>query len=158
MKGSNSGIGGWLACLIFWMVILRPVAGIYMWQQMHVAFLDDPSVVKNSTWLVNTSSFWILILGLAALSIYGGLRLWRERRPAAVRTAILILWITIPIASVALILAEAYLSGSFTLRDAAQKVTINVAVAAIWTAYLRRSRRVRRTYFESAAASDFRQY
>lgn len=148
---ARTGLGGWLAFLVLWMVILRPLTGAILWQQMHAASIEDPTAISRGNWLVNTSIFWIVFLGVAALSIYGGLRLWRDRTPAAVRSAIAILWITTPIATVALLISRAYLTGSVTVADAGVRLFANVAIAAAWTVYLLRSRRVRNTYFEGLA-------
>ncbi len=145
-----TGVGGWLAFLIIWMVVLRPLAGLFMWQQMHAAHGTDSSLVPNHSWLVNTSIFWLVFLPVAALSIYGGSKLWRERTPDAVNTAIAILWLTSPVASVALLISQQYLEGNVTLTDAISTLTVNVAVAALWTCYLKFSRRVRSTYCESS--------
>ena len=146
------GIGGWLGLLILWMVLLRPLAGAIMWKRMHAAGSTDPSLPTNSTWLINTSVFWVMILGVATLSIYGGLRLWRDRTPGAISAAILILWISSPIAAVALLISEAYLKGGVAPSNAASTLGINFAVAAAWTAYLKRSKRVRETYFQVTSA------
>ena len=140
------GIGGWLALLVVWMVVLRPVAGVYMLSMMQASSLADPIILENSSWLVNTSTFWIIFLFVAALSIYAGLRLWRERTPAAVKTAIVILWIYSPVAAADLLIARAFLEGRVPWPNAALTIAINLAIAVIWTAYLMRSRRVRNTY------------
>jgi hypothetical protein len=145
-------IGGWLALLIVWMVVLRPVAGVYMLSMMQRDSLANPRILENSSWLVNTSTFWIIFLIVAALSIYGGLRLWRDRSPASVRTAIVILWIYSPIAAADLLIARAFLEGRVAWPNAVLTIGINLAIAGMWTVYLLRSRRVRKTYFEQ---SDF---
>ena len=147
-RAESAGIGGWLALLIVWMVVLRPVAGVYMLSMLQAHSIADPTSLENSTWLINTSTFWIVFLIVAALSIYGGLRLWRDRSPAAVRTAIIILWIYSPIAAVDLLIARALLEGRVPWSNAVTTIGINLATAAVWTAYLMRSRRVRNTYFE----------
>ena len=143
-----AGIGGWLALLIVWMVVLRPVAGVYMLNQLQADSLANPIILENSSWLINTSTFWIIFLFVAALSIYGGLRLLRDRSPAAVRTAIIVLWIYSPIAAADLLIAREFLEGQVLWPNAAFTIGTNLAIAAIWTAYLMRSRRIRNTYFQ----------
>lgn len=149
---NSTGVGGWLAFLIFWMVFLRPLAGAMLLIQMHAAGRNDATVIANSTWLVNTSAYWIVFLSVAALSIYGGLRLWRDHRPGSVQAAIAILWITTPIAAIALTISQSYLEGGVSLSDAVYKIGVNAAVAAAWTLYLRRSKRVKRTFYDQPAA------
>ncbi len=151
LRADPAGIGGWLALLIVWMVVLRPVAGVYMLSMMQANSLANPAILANSTWLINTSTFWIIFLIVAALSIYAGLRLWRDRSPAAVRTAIVILWIYSPIAAADLLIARAFLEGRVPWPNAALTIAINLVIAAVWTAYLMRSRRVRNTYFHQPA-------
>jgi hypothetical protein len=150
-RAEPAGIGGWLALLVFWMVVLRPVAGVYMLNQLQAGSLADPVIIENSSLLINTSTFWIIFLFVAALSIYGGLRLWRDRSPAAVTTAIVVLWIYSPVAAADLLIARQFLEGRVTWPNVVTTVTINIAIAAIWTVYLKRSQRVRNTYFEQPA-------
>lgn len=147
-RAQSAGIGGWLALLIAWMVVFRPVAGIYMLSMLQAHSLANPIALESNGWLVDTSTFWIIFLIVAALSIYGGLRLWRDRSPAAVRTAIIILWIYSPIAAVDLLIARAFLEGRVPWPNAVITIGMNLAIAAVWTAYLKRSRRVRNTYFQ----------
>jgi hypothetical protein len=150
-RAEPAGIGGWLALLIVWMVVLRPVAGVYMLSMMQAGSLANPAMLENSTWLINTSTFWIIFLFVAALSIYVGLRLWRDRSPAAVRTAIIVLWIYSPVAAADLLIARAFLEGSVPWPNAVMTIATNLAIAAVWTVYLKRSRRVRNTYFQQPA-------
>jgi hypothetical protein len=150
-RAERVGIGGWLALLIAWMVVFRPVAGVYMLSTLQARSLANPIILENSTWLFNMSTFWIIFLIVAALSIYGGLRLWRDRSPAAVRTAIIILWIYSPLAAVDLLIAGAFLEGRLRWPNAMITIGINLAIAAVWTVYLMRSRRVRNTYLEQPA-------
>jgi hypothetical protein len=147
-RAERVGIGGWLALLIAWMVVFRPVAGVYMLTMLQAHSLADPIALESNGWLVDTSTFWLIFLIVAALSIYGGLRLWRDRSPAAVRTAIIILWIYSPIAAVDLLIARAFLEGGVPWPNAALTVGMNLAIAAVWTVYLKRSQRVRNTYQE----------
>jgi hypothetical protein len=139
-----------LALLIFWLVVLRPLAGVYLLIQMQAATEADPATIARSTWLINTSFFWINFLAVAALSIYAGLRLVWDRTTTAVTTAIWVLWITSLIAASALLIAQAYLQGGVGAGDIAYTLGVNIAVAAAWTLYLKRSRRVQRTYLVTA--------
>lgn len=145
-RAEPAGIGGWLALLIVWMVVFRPVAGVYMLNQLQTNSLANPAILDNSSWLINTSTFWIVFLIVVSLSIYAGLRLWRDRSRAAVRTAIAVLWIYSPVATVDLLIARAFLEGRVTWANAAVQIVLNLAIAGAWTAYLLRSRRVRNTY------------
>lgn len=150
MREKASKLGGWLALLIFWMVVLRPLAAFYLWRKMHGALLHDPSVAAHESWLVNTSVFALIFLGLAALNVYGGFRLWRDHTPGSVRAAVWIIWIAIPIAVLALAVAQLYLAGAVSMAEWVRMVVSNGVIAALWTAYLMRSRRVRAIYYDTA--------
>ncbi|MDV3257760.1 MAG: DUF2569 domain-containing protein [Sphingomonas sp.] len=113
---------------------------------MQANSLANPVILNNANWVINTSTFWMVFLLVATLSIYAGLRLWRDRSRAAVKAAIVILWIYSPIAAVDLLIASAYLEGQVTWANAATTIATNLTIAAVWTAYLLRSRRVRNTY------------
>lgn len=118
---------------------------------MHGVAEGDPSLRTDSSLLVNTSTFWLIFLTSAALSIYGGVRLLRERTGAAVRAAIVVIWLAVPLSSLAGMISRAYLEAGVSLPRAIADVLIHAAVAAIWTAYLLRSRRVKNTYHSAAA-------
>ena len=140
-----------LALLIAGLILLRPLSGIYLWARMHGAAAGDPSLRTDSSLLVNTSTFWLIFLTSAALSIYGGVRLLRERTQAAVRAAIIVIWLAVPLSSLAGMISRAYLDAGVSPPRAIADVLIHAAVATIWTAYLLRSRRVRNTYHSAAA-------
>ena len=150
-RAARTGVGGWLALLIAWLILLRPLSGIYLWTRMHGAAEGDPSLRTDSSLLVNTSTFWLIFLTSAALSIYGGVRLLRERTPAAVHAAIVLIWLAVPLSSLAGLISRAYLDAGVSLPRAIADVVIHVAVAAVWTAYLLRSRRVKNTYHSAGA-------
>lgn len=139
-------VSGWLALLIGWMVVFRPLGGVALWQEMHAATERDPALALNSTMWSNTSLFWFVFLFLAVLNIYGGLRLWSDRTPRSVNAAILILWLSVPLALSAVLINRAYLAGNVLISDVLYYLGLNVALATVWTAYLRRSRRVAETY------------
>ena len=103
---SPKGIGGWLGLLIFWVTVVRPSSGVVLWWQMHER-LQVEGFVDDSSPLINTSILWLLVLSSAALGIYAGIRLICERSPAAVRGAILIIWITIPLSVLEGVVAQA---------------------------------------------------
>lgn len=147
MRENASKLGLWLALLIFWMAVLRPLGALYLWRKMHAAVLHDPSVAAHESWLVNTSVFTLIMLGLAALNIYGAYRLWRDHTPGSVRAAVWIIWIAIPLAVLALAVSQLYMSGTVSIAEWVRMIVVNAAIAALWTAYLMMSRRVREIYY-----------
>lgn len=130
------------------MVILRPVAGVILLNQLRAASLEDPAILEHSNWLVSTSTFWIIFLMIASLSVYAGLRLWQDRTPGSVKMAIATLWIYSSLAAVDIMIAKTLQQGQVSWPEVAQTIATNLAVAAVWTAYLLRSRRVRNTYHQ----------
>jgi hypothetical protein len=147
----REGIGGWLALLIFWLIVLRPLAGISLWWQMHGIVQSEQAIGDSASPLVNTSVFWFLVLTSAALSIYAGIRLLRERSPATVRAAIAIIWTTVPLSVLAGVVARAFFEGRVDIPLAATSLALQIAIAAVSTGYLLRSRRVKNTYFDRSA-------
>lgn len=148
----RKGIGGWLALLIFWMIVLRPSGGVFVWLRMHdtVRPAGDPD---GSNPLINTSIFWVLILTSAALGIYAGTRLLRERSPGAVRAAVAVIWITVPLGVAAGVVARAYFEGRVDLSRAVTTLAVQVTIATVATGYLLRSKRVKNTYYSPVAGS-----
>jgi hypothetical protein len=148
---NHAGMTVWLAILIFWMMVIRPLSGVYVWQRMHLEIYANPAAAGSmSGWAVNTSMMCLLVLGLAALNIYGGYRLWRDRSPAGVRSAIAILWISALIAVAILLIYGAFWSrGGQPWFEVLRSIFINGLTAGIWTAYLLRSKRIRSRYYLS---------
>jgi hypothetical protein len=146
---NHAGMTVWLAILIMWMTVIRPLSGVYVWQRMHLEIYANPAATGSMRgWAVNTSIMCLLVLGLGALSIYGGYRLWRDRSPAAIRCAIAILWISALIAVAVLLIYGAFWSrGGQPWAEVLRSIFINGLTAGIWTAYLLRSRRVRSRYY-----------
>ena len=148
----RKGIGGWLAVLIFWMIVLRPSGGVFVWLRMHDT-VPAGGDADGSSPLINTSIFWLLILTSAALGIYAGTRLLRERSPGAVRAAVAIIWITVPLGVLAGMVARAYFEGGVDLARTVTTLAVQTAIATLATGYLLRSRRVKNTYCGAAGGS-----
>ena len=148
-KIGRQGIGGWLALLIFWLIVLRPLGGVYLWWQMHETVQVQHVIGDDASPLVNTSIFWLIVLTSAALSIYAGIGLLRQRSPGTVRAAITIIWITVPLGVLAGVVARAFFEGRMDIFVAATSLAVQVAFATVSTAYLLRSKRVKNTSYGS---------
>ena len=150
-KIRREGIGGWLALLILWLIVLRPLAGISLWWQMHGTAQPEKAIGAGASPLINTSIFWFIVLTSAALSIYAGIILLRERSPATVRTAITIIWVTVPLSVLAGVVARAFFEGRVDIPLAATSSALQITIAAVSTGYLLRSKRVKDTYYDRSA-------
>ncbi len=147
------GIGGWLAFLIVILAGFSPLRIalelVGLWSMPTAAVAGDPVAYR-----------WIgTVMGLVrlAVTLYVAWRLYAVHRPETVRIAILGLW-TAAIGITAVELLLLLLVARFPLGD----VTTGGAVvlgqgalfAAIWTLYLRRSRRVANTYTPARDTAD----
>lgn len=89
------GVGGWLAVLVYWLIVIGPALGLLM------LFETISLQVQDSTLSPQVGSSQLLYLNVldgvtwmtqSGLSIYAGRRLRDRFEPASVRYAILILW------------------------------------------------------------------
>ena len=144
------GVGGWLALLVAGMLVLGPLLAI---GRTYGEFASAERMYPGLTQLAEWSSFktvgWVSLLIFCAISIYGGLGLATKRTPDAVSRAKWILWFNYPLSIVvtAMIIPTAMIPGGG--KEAAMAIPSLLAsliAVAIWTAYLKRSKRVQNTY------------
>jgi len=154
----NEGIGGWLAFLIAVLLVLAPAFGIvnnyiglWLFEAAH------PMVKGSSTWRAIEWTTWAGVLIQSSLLFTAGWMLRTRFRASTVKYAICLFWAGGPIAALATLAVLNSIVGApifdpdnsrglwHLLRD--------VIWAAIWTAYLLRSRRVQNTY-RSGTASE----
>ncbi|EXI76483.1 MAG: hypothetical protein AW07_00431 [Candidatus Accumulibacter sp. SK-11] len=145
------GVGGWLAFLIAGMVILGPLSVIgSISREIDTSERAYPGLAQVALWASFKTAYWVASLLYCALSLYGGLVLATKRTPDAVFKAKLILWINAP---VYVIVAEMILPvtilpyGDAAISyDVLRLLVASLMSAAIWTAYLSMSKRVKNTY------------
>jgi hypothetical protein len=154
------GVGGWLAVLVYWLIVIGPALGLLM------LFGTISLQLQDSTLSPQAESSQLLYLNVldgvtwitqSGLSIYAGRRLRDRFEPASVRYAILILWFNSIGVAVLQFLALAILPSS----DAASlavfflgRSLVLIIPVAMWSAYLVFSRRVKSTYYSVAAVAE----
>lgn len=107
------------------------------------------ALTSIAAWGAFKRATWFAFCCISALSIYGGLGLAQGRDWSVVKRAKVILWITGPAAT--LLMGLVIPAMSFGNIDAADGQILgpfiaSVMVAALWTGYLSKSKRVRNTY------------
>lgn len=146
------GVGGWLWLLILGLAIFGPLLAVgQTLQNIEATEKLYPNLVSVPAWVSYKSASWAVIAASCAISIAAGLRLWRGRDPSCVALAMCALWIRGPVT----ILADSLVTQSFLDFGVGEYFsdpkTIGTLIgatltAAVWSLYLRNSRRVRNTY------------
>lgn len=154
------GVGGWLAVLVYWLIVIGPALGLLMLFGTISSQLQDSGLspqVGSSQLLYLTVLDVVTWITQSGLSIYAGRRLRDRFEPASVRHAILILWFNSIGVAILQFLALAILPSS----DAASlavfflgRSLVLVIPVAMWNAYLVFSRRVKNTYYSVAAVAE----
>ena len=151
-SSSMTGVGGWLALLVFWLLMLGPLTTV---GNTYRGFADAaehlPDLAGNPQWPVFRQITWIVVACSSALSIAAGYRLLMDHTPSSVSLAKWFLWIVGPTASAlhVFIVPSVVLDAPIGDADFARFIGALVAsfiAATIWTLYLSRSVRVQNTY------------
>ena len=146
-----TGVGGWLALLIFLLMIYIPLIGLGGMQSTLSAALEQhPQLASSPEWQSYRKISWLMFWGLAALSFSAGYKLWKYHCPDSVRFAIISLWIILPLGNVLSAVLDVYLFGT---RIAGQFIAatfwglfFNCLLVGLWSTYLIKSVRVNNTY------------
>jgi len=148
-QNTVSGVGGWLLLLVLGLMFIGPLIGA---GRINMAFesIEDqfPNLKSVAEWGTYKSSTWWTFLLASCLSFYAGLGLVRERSVLAVKRAKIILWIAGPLVTVILeVLLPVLIFKKFETNPQFLGNLIPAMIgAAIWTAYLSKSKRVKTTY------------
>lgn len=156
--GSDSGptgIGGWLLFLIVILIFISPLRNI----GETISAISDaektyPGLLYIRRWMNYKAVLWVIV-GLAVLvSVGAGIRLRFLHKPQSVTLAIGALWFCGPISFCLVVIANFLLldlpiADQFDASLTGTSIAIFI-MAGVWTAYLKRSRRVRNTYFSQA--------
>lgn len=143
------GVGGWLALLIFGMLIggpLRSLAGTM--SDLNGAERANPALIGLALWGTIKAFTWVVTLTSIVASAHAGWRLGWRLRPSSVKIAIWTLWLAGPMMTLIAVSGVSLLSGTGFSEIWTAGMATPFAYAAIWTAYLLKSDRVRNTYVE----------
>jgi len=150
------GVGGWLVLLVAGMLVLGPLFGtLQLGAEFNALERQYPALVSSGAWSRFKTASWLTFLVVATLNIYGGWGLARGRGWSVVTRARVILWISGPLGTLVKGVVVPFLTfgrTSATGPEFASYFLMSVTIAAIWTAYLSHSKRVRVTYEHSVRA------
>lgn len=144
-----SGVRGWLLFLVIGLMVLGPLLGTSrLYADLMSAEDQNPGLRTLESWGTFKSALLWTCLVVAGLSFYAGLGLAMRRDMAVVKRAKILLWVTGPVATVVVGLFIPFLVFGKNQLDLEMLGTLvaSAIAAAIWTAYLSKSKRVRATY------------
>ncbi len=154
-SGQPSGVGGWLLLLILGLTFLGPLLVIGRTAgDLRAAEVGSPALLGAPGWQSYKFSIWAVVATTCALTFYAGMGLLRRRDPRVVRRAVIILWLTSPVALIikSIFLPFIFLGGAVFDAKLATAMATGLLVAGVWTSYLYCSKRVRFTYRTSSTA------
>ena len=142
------GVGGWLAFFILTLTVFGPLRSAATTARN---LYGDASVAAfyGAQWPLLQGVEWTLAATAAGASIYLGWRMYAVHAWRSVRLTIIGLWTIAPVVLLLDIAAVSLISGieiDKLIGDLRGELVRTAAYAAIWTAYLLRSRRVADTY------------
>lgn len=149
-SGGPAGVAGWLLLLVVGLMFLGPLIGASRINgDIMRAESQYPNLSSLDSWRVFKSATWWSFLIVTCLSIYAGFGLAKGRNNSVVKRAKVMIWIIGPAASIVMgIFLPLAIFGEVESDPQLFGMLIgSVIVAAIWTAYLSKSRRVKATYY-----------
>jgi|GEM_PF-894471 len=163
-QGSHTqpaGVAGWLLLLVVILMFLGPLSALGSVQnEIELIEATSPSLQSSDLWHNIKQAIWVLFFIRTGLTLYAGYGLSKGRTPDVVRRAIIILWVAFPGILLLNFFVVSWLIGQISLDPTFVGQLIGSALAAaIWTAYLLKSKRVNATYYphpSSAFASKNR--
>lgn len=145
-----AGVAGCLLLLVVGLMLLGPLMGAGRINvDIMLAESQYPNLKDVESWQLYKSATWWSFLVVVFLSFYAGFGLAKSRNPFVVKRAKILLWVTGPVASIVMgIFLPLFVFGELVSDPQFFGALIgSVLAAAIWTAYLSKSRRVKATYF-----------
>jgi len=141
------GVGGWLAFLVFVLLVLSPLAGYStLSKQERDALTQYPQLSEIPAFKDHMWALWLSYKINVAASMSTGFALWKLRTRTVIPSVIAAWWI----ASACALSLQAYAVQLLNNRDAwpdwVGGSVASMLVLAGWTIYLIRSKRVQNTY------------
>ena len=155
-QSNVSGVGGWLLLLVVGLMFLGPLMGA---GRINSDFMSVESQYPNlktvAAWGTYKIATWWTFLPVCLLSFYAGLSLVKGRNILVVKRAKIILWVIGPITSIVMGIFLPLLIFGKTEPDPQfiGGMIASIIAAAIWTAYLSKSKRVLATYGSNTAGT-----
>ena len=149
ISDASAGVGGWLLFLICGLIFLGPLMGAgRINNDIQTAESTYPQIVTLESWITFKSATWWSFLIVCCISIYCGYGLLKRRDPQVVTQAKILLWIIGPISNLVMgvILPLAVFGKVESDPQVFGAIIASLAMAAIWTLYLSKSKRVKATY------------
>lgn len=150
VQGVKNGIRGWLAFLVLGLTVFGPLFGF---GRLSGDFQSAEHMMRglsqNTQWANYKEAVWVIFFFASGISISGGLALATRFLPSTVPFAMTCLWLSGPGSGIANLIAGFAVFGMRAKESAPEMVggiIGTVVAAAIWTAYLAKSKRVRATY------------
>lgn len=153
-----SGVGGWLALLVFGLLFLGPLFGAGRISADFISAEGQYPAIKSHPQYANLkAATWSTFLAFAILSIYAGWGLAKGSDWSVVQRARIVLWVIGPVSSIvigALVPFAVLRQSAVSDPQFIGSFIASVIVAAVWTSYLSNSKRVRATYGAMLVASQ----
>jgi hypothetical protein len=149
----ESGVGGWLALLVFGLMIGGPLISLgTTLSGFEDAERQSPQLLSMTSWQNAKVVTWGVTFLQIGLSFSAGWRLTNSFIARSVTYAKIVLWLAGP---VLYILGILLLSGmiKLSLGGFVTGLIRSAMYALIWTLYLKKSRRVQNTYYGNRAAA-----
>lgn len=153
---SLRGVGGWLAFFILTLSVFGPLRAV---AQTYINLYGDPSVALAyaGRWGLLQGIEWSLVAVAAGTSVFLGWRLYAVPVWRSVQLTIAGLWLISPVVQLIDIVAVSSIAGvgvGALFGQVFGEIIRSLGYAAIWTAYLLRSRRVENTYARYPETDD----
>lgn len=147
------GVGGWLAFLVFSLMILGPLLNF---GKMGLFFRNAYELHPHLNRDVNFQHFelqmWAIFIISHSATVIAGYKLWKKHTVLSVQFARRAIWFAGPICTIALMVTTMNFAAYKKLAVAAEyaiPIAFSFLHAIIWSTYLKRSRRVASTYHDS---------
>jgi len=150
MNGELRGVRGWLAFLAVSLFILRPLVLIFATLAgVSATESANPVLLTLAGWGTAKTITWVAVALQILCSGAAGWMLMIRFKPSTVTAVVALLWVGGPLLSLVCTAGVAAVLGVH-LSDAIDPGELgkDLVYATVWTAYLKRSERVRNTYLE----------
>lgn len=142
-----SGVGGWLAFLVFVLLVMSPLMGYSnLINQEKDALSQYPQLAGNPRFIEHMWALWLSLKVNVVASMSTGFALWKLRTKTVVSSVIAVWWISSMIALSLQAYAIQQLNNSDAWPEWVGGAVASMLVLIGWTIYLIRSKRVQNTY------------